>query len=136
MPYISQKRRDEIQKEFSLSKLASSAKDSGELNYLMTWQILRYLGTNPKYDDYNTAIGAVCYAERYFDKPYDEHEPGVPHRLANTILGIIEQYTTGRYWGQPLIDILGAFDNVKMELYRRRIAGYEDVKMLNSGDVY
>lgn len=33
-------------------------------------------------------------------------------------------------------DILGALEGVKLELYRRRIAAYEDVKIEENGDVY
>ncbi len=33
-------------------------------------------------------------------------------------------------------DIVGALDNCKSELYRRKIAPYEDKKIVENGDVY
>ena len=35
---------------------------------------------------------------------------------------------------QSVNDIIGALDCVKMELYRRMVADYEDIKILQNGD--
>lgn len=37
---------------------------------------------------------------------------------------------------QTYNDIVGALEGAKLELYRRRIAPYEDQKMKENGDVY
>ena len=33
-------------------------------------------------------------------------------------------------------DVIGALEGAKIELYRRKIATYEDIKMRENGDVY
>lgn len=41
-------------------------------------------------------------------------------------------------WGdnyQAMNDVLGAFEAAKLELYRRKIAPYEDIKIKMNGDV-
>jgi hypothetical protein len=79
MPYIKQKEREDIDHY-------GSPKNSGQLNYIITRYIDEYLGKNPKYDDYNSAMGVLTCAQ--------------------------------------------------LELYRRRVAGYEDKKKEENGDVY
>lgn len=37
---------------------------------------------------------------------------------------------------QTYNDILGALEGAKLEMYRRRTAGYEDKKIAENGDVY
>lgn len=37
---------------------------------------------------------------------------------------------------QTFNDIIGALEGAKLELYRRRIADYEDGKIVTNGDVY
>lgn len=37
---------------------------------------------------------------------------------------------------QAFNDILGALEGCKLELYRRKVAPYEDVKIEENGDVY
>ena len=37
---------------------------------------------------------------------------------------------------QTYNDIIGALEAAKLELYRRKIAGYEDIKRVRNGDVY
>lgn len=37
---------------------------------------------------------------------------------------------------QTYNDILGALTGAQLEIYRRKISGYEDVKCMESGDVY
>lgn len=43
-------------------------------------------------------------------------------------------YTGERY--QAFNDVLGALEGAKLELYRRRLAPYEDQKIQENGDVY
>lgn len=37
---------------------------------------------------------------------------------------------------QTFNDIMGALEGCKMEFYRRKVAGYEDGKIIQNGDVY
>lgn len=37
---------------------------------------------------------------------------------------------------QSYNDIIGALEGCKLELYRRRVSGYEDLKCIENGDVY
>lgn len=37
---------------------------------------------------------------------------------------------------QTYNDIVGALENTKLELYRRKIAPYEEQKIIQNGDVY
>ena len=49
------------------------------------------------------------------------------------VLDYVES-TGERY--QTYNDVLGALEGAKLELYRRRIAGYEDQKIKENGDVF
>jgi hypothetical protein len=50
--------------------------------------------------------------------------------------------TALQYWEengrnyQAFNDILGALEGAKLELYRRKVAPYEDIKIKENGDVY
>ena len=83
MPYITQQERESLQ-DFEIH--LDSARNPGELNYLITTLINQYLGDNPKYRTFN--------------------------------------------------DVLGVLECAKLELYRRRVAPYEDGKIQENGDVY
>lgn len=53
MPYIKWEDRDELE-------MGSPPNNAGELNYLLTRQVLRFLGpVTPTYTAYNEAIGAL-----------------------------------------------------------------------------
>lgn len=81
MPYINARRREDFD-----DNPREPIEEAGELNYLVTELIKRYLGDRPNYQRYN--------------------------------------------------DVLGALEGAKLELYRRRIARYEDAKIIENGDVY
>ena len=77
MPYINKADRD------GQEPICGSP---GKLNFYITEIILRYLGPDPHYNDFN--------------------------------------------------EVIGVLESVKLELYRRAIAPYEDQKMEENGDVY
>lgn len=81
MPYINAGRRADFD-----DNPREPIEEAGELNYLVTELIKRYLGNKPNYQRYN--------------------------------------------------DVLGALEGAKLELYRRQVAPYEDVKIGLNGDVY
>lgn len=86
MPYIKKAARAEIDPALYEIKTILTRATSGDVNYLVTSLLLSWLGTSPRYQDFNNAIGVLECA--------------------------------------------------KLELYRRMIAPYEDVKIAENGDVY
>lgn len=59
--------------------------------------------------------------------------PGELNYLITMVLRKYEEYTGTNY--QSYNDMLGALEGAKLELYRRRVAPYEDVKITENGDV-
>lgn len=79
MPYILPEDRE------ALLKSEEDPKCAGDLNFLFTSIINKYLGKNPRYQDFN--------------------------------------------------DVVGALENCKLELYRRKVAPYEEKKISENGDL-
>lgn len=52
-----------------------------------------------------------------------------------TRLALMYLRTNGTNY-QHFNDIIGAMEGAKLELYRRRVADYEDAKIQQNGDVY
>lgn len=71
MPYIKHDRRADLSLEGSLIP-----DTSGELNYMLTELVLRYIGDAPNYTMFNNAIGALecCKLELYrrMVAPYED----------------------------------------------------------------
>jgi len=82
MPYIRQEDRIYFDDE-DMERLETS--DPGQLNYVITKMVHRFLGKTPRYEDFNAAIGVL--------------------------------------------------ESAKLELYRRKVAPYEDKKIEENGDV-
>jgi len=85
MPYIKQMNRETVDQLFSFLN-AKKLMSEGELNYVITKIVDTWLGKEPNYANFNTAIGVLECA--------------------------------------------------KLELYRRRVAVYEDKKRHENGEVY
>ena len=88
MPYVNKNLRErwaEVLWTLEAPQLARTA-TPGEINYIVTRLLLAWLGLNPRYEDYNAAIGVL--------------------------------------------------ECIKLELYRRAVAPYEDEKCRENGDVY
>jgi hypothetical protein len=72
VPYIKPERRDALKWPLPTPKTA------GELNYLFTELILRFLGPDPNYQSYNDVIGALecckfeLYRRRVVDYEYEK----------------------------------------------------------------
>lgn len=59
-----------------------------------------------------------------------------PGELNYVITRIVHKYLDHKGENyQHYNDILGALEGAKLELYRRRVAPYEDVKIFDNGDV-
>jgi len=63
--------------------------------------------------------------------------PSSAGELNYSITLLVKEYleTLGESY-QTYNDIIGALECAKLELYRRKISGYEDVKIKDNGDVY
>jgi hypothetical protein len=48
---------------------------------------------------------------------------------------IAHEYLTVKTNYQRFNDVIGALEGAKLELYRRKIAPYEDIKIVENGDV-
>lgn len=71
------------------------------------------------------------------DRPHAAFVPTTPGELNFAITLIVLGYVAregARYTSYN--DALGALEGAKLELYRRRIAPYEDGKIAENGDVY
>ena len=72
MPYIKLPEKE----EFNAYLGWIQPKNAGELNYCLTKLVQSFLGDNPKYDNYNSAIGALecCKLELYrrMIAPYED----------------------------------------------------------------
>lgn len=49
---------------------------------------------------------------------------------------IIDQYCKSSLRYSSINDAIGALEGAKLEFYRRVVAGYEDLKITENGDVY
>ncbi len=68
---------------------------------------------------------------------YDPEDVENPGELNYLITKICLEYIQGYgYSYQAMNDIIGALECAKLEMYRRRVAPYEDEKMKENGDVY
>ncbi len=89
------------------SVLTSNNATVGDRNYVITQLVL---GTNPKrYGDFNKLIGVVEYVKRVI---------------------VCEPFSS-----VGLFDALGILECMKLELYRRKVAPYEDLKVKESADI-
>lgn len=87
--------------------------------------------TQDQRDELNDKIdGLVCKASALPD--FDANRGGILNfiftKIALDVLNQKKQYAT-------INDIVGALENCKLELYRRHVAPYEDVKIVENGDV-
>lgn len=82
MPYI----KNDFNRREALADNEHRPGDPGELNYLLTYHVLKYLGGSTRYADIN--------------------------------------------------EVIGVLECMKLELYRRVAAPYEDKKCAENGDVY
>lgn len=67
----------------------------------------------------------------------ENHPPENAGELNYLITELIWKYVSlkGEKY-QHYNDVMGALEGAKLELYRRKIAPYEDVKIKENGDVY
>jgi hypothetical protein len=67
---------------------------------------------------------------------YDCDSPETAGELNFILTKIILEYLGDKPNYQKFNDAIGALEGCKLELYRRRVAGYEDEKIKINGDVY
>ena len=70
MPYIPDYRREDLD-------YYPDAQSVGELNYIITKMVLKFLGASPRYADFNAAIGVLeCAKQELYRRavaPYEDH---------------------------------------------------------------
>jgi len=68
MPYITKQQQKEL-------IYGNSPVTAGELNYVITKEILLYLGTRPKYENYNEVMGVLeCVKQELYRRAVAPHE--------------------------------------------------------------
>jgi len=127
MPYI----KDEFRKEL----LDRDPKDVGELNYTITKLCKEYIKVaGENYYNYNKLLGAIEVAKTKFEAAvYQDLRLESAAKISNDIYNIVYKFYNRV---EPDIeDMLGVFKGVDHEFYRRMVASYEDVKIIQNGDV-
>jgi hypothetical protein len=66
----------------------------------------------------------------------DDFPPTTPGELNYVITKLIVEYLGNTESYTKYNEVVGVLECAKLELYRRRIAYYEHIKMLENGDVY
>lgn len=65
-----------------------------------------------------------------------QREATTPGELTFQLTCLVDGYLAGNLDFQAIAEVLGALEATKLELYRRIVAPYEDVKIDLNGDVY
>lgn len=133
MPYIKQEDRERLLKN-------NDPKTEGELNYLLTLAYMEYIKEHGEsYSNYGFIRTEIQLLTNYissielknYDKPFvelDFYENFV--KIINNFFDINDVSSKTRRM------VIGALINSSDELYRRKIAPYEDKKIIENGDVY
>ena len=66
----------------------------------------------------------------------DPHNAGELNFLITHIINCYFTYNENGFCYQSVNDAVGALECAKLELYRRLVAGYEDQKIEENGEVY
>lgn len=66
----------------------------------------------------------------------NEHSPETEGELNYLLTRLVQDWVGGRPDYAKLNAALGVLEGVKLELYRRMVAPYEDRKIAENGDVY
>ena len=132
MPYIKPLDRPTVEK--------FGANTAGELNYLITKHLCDYVDSvGESYKLYNKILTAFeCVTTEYICK-YILHNAAVGKESYEDfgIFVIVKEYLeVHNYSSDTIMDVPGALSGAKLELYRRKIACYEDEKIIENGDVY
>lgn len=131
MPYIKQRDRKSLQKR--------RPKTSGELNYLLTMRIKKYIESFPRlsYDTFNFVYGVLDGIRADMrDRNWGHHN--YHDGLEKDLVDLCISYT--KNWpvvsNHEIKQIRGAIVCVMLEFYRRVMGSYEDIKMQSNGDCF
>lgn len=131
MPYITQARRNDLAD-------GQSPATYGELNYLVTRILLDELGPRESwgYAKLNRMVGIICNLQIIITRGtvmanVSADDMRIINRIVDATL-----VACGGGWGKNVSDLLGVFECVKLEFYRRIVAPYEDAKIAENGDVF
>jgi hypothetical protein len=75
------------------------------------------------------------YVKPHIRKHLQVYLPADPGELAYVLMTTVLKYVGGNPTFSRYAEALGVLEAIKLELYRRQIAPYEDAKMLENGDV-
>lgn len=62
--------------------------------------------------------------------------PKTPGELTYLLTKDVDEYLTDNLNFDGFADAIGALEATKLELYRRLVSPYEDMKLLDNGEVY
>lgn len=68
-------------------------------------------------------------------REYARRYPDTSGELNYAITVLVHQYLGDKPNYQRFNDVIGALEGCKLELYRRKVAPYEDIKIKENGDV-
>lgn len=69
-------------------------------------------------------------------EPHSEREAMTAGELNYQLTCLADGFLAGNVDYQSINDVIGALEGTKLELYRRLVAPYEDMKASINGDVY
>lgn len=77
------------------------------------------------------------YIDQKAREELGKRQPENPGELNYVFTALIQEYVErkGKRY-QTFNDVIGALEGAKLELYRRQVAEYENVKIKLNGDVY
>ena len=124
MPYIPLSDRRDIEAGLH------HAETAGELNYILTSLCLKYAHDGTIHHMWELLLDECLF--------YLNRRGGASYTNYNTIMGALEcaKREYGRREGPHNVIVRIAIQDVQDDLYRRRIAPYEDEKIKENGDVF
>ena len=137
MPYITRKDKRRV-------KETGSPTNAGELNFMITGLVQEYLiSTEIKYQRFNDIMAVLEVIKLNIMIPQHSANDMLQELDNIQTLHIKIHKLTQEYERKPSLDprqnvydVIGALEGAKMELYRRKISLYEDIKLKENGDVY
>ncbi len=132
MPYI-----DKVAQQ-RLSNADQPPTTAGELNFLLTVEIINYVRQHPdglRYAQINTVVSVLEATKLItWTLPWESMQFS-PEQVK--FLQAVQGHTTkAMAAGMHRLEVLGALECAKMEFYRRVAAPYEREAMAKNGDVY
>ena len=134
MPYIVPQARR------YLAKAGRIPRTTGELNYCLTRTFLKYMGAHPRisYELMAYVVGTLEeLSESIGGREWHlDRSPGLERLLGKLIDSYLRRKGRTYVTHHERKQLRGTLRCAQLELYRRQIGPYEDLKMKSNGDVY